>query len=452
MNLIEITDNTKISETYLDTIRPLIDIIADKTLKQLSDEKSGNVIIFPDVLKSSRDISDDDSKKKYILRRIGGNYETGNFMGFFGFGDSRLNIKSRFDSKDNDFFLQYMLERALQLPNVINLKTEREPDRKFFDILVFLFFHYLKAAMRKGMFKTYVRRQYNDSSVKGIIEIARHIKQNTPFIGNVAYSRREYDYDNFLTELIRHTVEYIKGKPYGGNILAALKEEIRLITSITSKYCFQDRTRIIEQNRKNIVRHAYYREYRTLQSLCIMILRHEKHKIGSGSREINGILFDGSWLWEEYLNTLLNGKFYHPNNKAKKNAQRLFDRNIGKIYPDFIGNNPDKRIIADAKYKPVNNIQSDDYKQILTYMFRFDAKTGYFLYPYNESGSISTEKENAGGETLHLLQGVTYEHNVKPRNDICVIKKALKIPWDAENYDDFSEKMKQSEKNFIENF
>ena len=62
-------------------------------------------------------------------------------------------------------------------------------------------------------------------------------------------------------------------------------------------------------------------------------------------------------------------------------AQRLFDGNHGLIYPDFIGKDAGERIIADAKYKPWNNISGKDYLQILAYMFRFDAKRGYYLYP-----------------------------------------------------------------------
>ena len=52
--------------------------------------------------------------------------------------------------------------------------------------------------MRKGIFKKYVRNRYNDGNVKGTIDIARHIELNTPFTGNVAYSQREFSYDNNL--------------------------------------------------------------------------------------------------------------------------------------------------------------------------------------------------------------------------------------------------------------
>lgn len=49
-----------------------------------------------------------------------------------------------------------------------------------------------------------------------------------------------------------------------------------------------------------------------------MILRHQKHQIGKGSRQIYGILFDGAWLWEEYINSLIEDVFYHPMTRVVK--------------------------------------------------------------------------------------------------------------------------------------
>jgi len=196
--------------------------------------------------------------------------------------------------------------------------------------------------------------------------VARHIKSNTPFVGKIAYSQREYSYDNYLIELIRHTIEYIKGKPAGRMLLNPVKEEVKTVVQATPSYKAGDRRKIIEANRKNVVRHAYYHEYRALQQLCILILRNEQHQYGTGSRKVYGILFDGAWLWEEYVNTLIGESFYHPKNKAGSGAQRLFsteEGKIGLIYPDFIGKDAGNRIIADAKYKPMDNIGNKDYLQ-----------------------------------------------------------------------------------------
>lgn len=48
------------------------------------------------------------------------------------------------------------------------------------------------------------------------------VKKNTPFIGNIAYSQREYSYDNYLMELVRHTIEFMKKTPCGSHLLGTL--------------------------------------------------------------------------------------------------------------------------------------------------------------------------------------------------------------------------------------
>lgn len=196
---------------------------------------------------------------------------------------------------------------------------------------------------------------------------------------------------------------------------------------------------MIDINKKNTVRHAYFGEYLALQRLCLLILQHQKHQIGAGSRQIYGILFDGAWLWEEYVSSLIDEAFYHPMNKGGKGAQRLFAGNIGLVYPDFISRDSKSRIIADAKYKPIDNIGNRDYLQVLAYMFRFDAKEGYYLYPETDS------KED---KILQLNSGSTYEGNVAPRDNIHLTKHGLKIPVEADSYYVFVSQMQENEMKF----
>ena len=408
--------------------------IADKTLEQLERE---GIFVFPEFVQDAEDIT----REQMIIQSVNDTYRSGNVMGFLGYGDERLVIESRFGGEKDDYFLRYLLNRVLEFPNIVDLEYDANRDNRLFNFLLFLFPYYLKIAMRKGLFKKYIRHQYNDGNVKGVIDIARHIEKNTPFIGNVAYDQREYSYDNNLMELIRHTIEFIKGKSYGHKLLIKVKDDVRLVISATLGYKPYDRQRIVEENKKNTIRHAYFREYYALQRLCILILCYQKHQIGLGPKKIYGILFDGAWLWEEYINSLVSNIFYHPMNKGGKGAQYLFAGNIGLIYPDFISKDNTIRIIADAKYKPIDNIGNRDYLQLLAYMLRFDAKVGYYFYP---------EAEGLKPLRLCLNRGSTYEDDVSPRDDISITKYGLKIPIDATDYDSFVKEIKLYEQKFIE--
>lgn len=435
MKLSRIKDNSQQKKESFSEIKVLVDKIADKTLEQLERE---GIFVYPETVKDASDIT----REQMILQSVNGNYASGNVMGFLGCGNERLIIESRF-SENEDFFFQYLLEKVIDFPNFIDLETDANQDNRLFNFLLFLFPCYLKAAMRKGLYKQYISRRYNDGNVKGTIDIARQIRINTPFTGKVAYTQREFSYDNELMELVRHTIEFIRHKSYGGKILSKAKEEVNLVIDATSKYEPYSRSKIIEQNKKNMVHHAYYKEYLSLQRLCILILQRQKHQIGIGSKQIYGVLVDESWLWEEYLYLLIGEIFYHPMNKGGKGAQRLFENNNGLIFPDFISKNDTKHMIADAKYKPNENIGNRDYLQVLAYMFRFDAKVGYYLYP------------EANGEDdikLRMNSGSTYEENVKPRDNVSIIKHGLRIPTNVSRYEEFAAEMKINEKEFTKIF
>lgn len=96
------------------------------------------------------------------------------------------------------------------------------------------------------------------------------------------------------------------------------------------------------------------------------------------------------------------------------------EKQNGLIYPDFIRRDIQNRIIADAKYKPIDNIGNKDYLHVLAYMYRFDSKEGYYIYPDNRKG----------GQTWYeLLQGAKFstEKSVKSRQDKIVVVKYSKI-------------------------
>ena len=130
--------------------------------------------------------------------------------------------------------------------------------------------------------------------------------------------------------------------------------------------------------------HPYYTEYRPLQTLCLQILRMEEVKYGENDEEICGILFDGAWLWEEYVNTILcELGFTHPQNKLGKGRIYIFGDHSGASYPDFYND----VMVLDAKYKrlggyeKVAQVGNADIYQVVTYMTTLHVDKGGFIAP-----------------------------------------------------------------------
>ena len=421
-----ITDNQhKIAkEDFVAEYPKLSQALLDRTLDSLSRED--RIFIFPNDLKNSSDLERDQK----IFETFNQEIKTGNVIGFLGYGQERLTIASRFSDESNDHFLHYLLQKVLNI-NLTSLDVGLSLEDKLYQLLIYLFPKYLQAALRKGLYKEYQRFSHNDSHVKGVIDVGNHLKRNVPFMGNVAYTTREFTYDNPLMQLIRHTIEYIKIQKSFGALLDSNRENMAEIVRVTQSYKLADRAKIIRMNKTKSIRHAYFREYRKLQELCLMILNREKHGLGYQEQKIHGILFDVAWLWEEYVHTLLPKGFIHPRNKDKTNGISVFSVGKRKVYPDFYDR--ERKIVLDAKYKKLEftekGINREDLFQLISYSYILKAEKAGLIFPSMEQ-SVNSEIGKLAGYGVQLK------------------KWSIQIPQNASSYSAFCKMMENSEENF----
>lgn len=120
----------------------------------------------------------------------------------------RIEIKSRFDEGDKQYFLLYLLNCMYGF-NMFNLDVSSKEESDYIIILIVLYLNKLIEAYSDGLYKEYIRKEYNDYNFKGTMDINRHLKLNTPFMGKTAYTIREYTYDNEILCLMRQVIDYI---------------------------------------------------------------------------------------------------------------------------------------------------------------------------------------------------------------------------------------------------
>lgn len=421
-----ITDNQHriAKEDFVAEYPKLSQALLDRTLDNLSIEDS--IFIFPNDLMNSPDLD----REQKIFETVNQEIKTGNVIGFLGYGQERLTISSRFSIKGDDYLLHYLLQKVLNM-NLTSLDVGLSPEDKLYQLLIYLFPKYLQAALRKGLYKEYQRFFHNDSHVKGVLDVGNHLKKNLPFLGNIAYTTREFTYDNPLMQLIRNTIEYIKNQKGFGVLLDSNRENMTEITRVTSSYKLADRAKIIRMNKIKPIRHAYFREYRKLQELCLMILSREKHDLGSQAQKVHGILFDVAWLWEEYVYSLLPKGFIHPRNKDKTNGISVFSVGKRKVYPDFYDR--ERKIVLDAKYKKLEftekGINREDLFQLISYSYILKAEKAGLIFPSMEQ-SVNSEIGKLAGYGAQLK------------------KWSIQIPQNASSYSAFCKMMENSEENF----
>ena len=234
-----------------------------------------------------------------------------------------------------------------------------------------------------------------------------------------------------------NTIELIRSKPALTPLLAvnaSVVSAVRRIELATPSFRPSALVSVVKANREPCSCPAY----RPLQQLCLKLLtafdpslslRHEPD-------QVYGVLFDISYLWEEYLATLLEPVgFEHPRNKSGVGALYL-DRNQSFLaYPDFYRLSsestlaePCADLVLDAKFKRYDTYAParDDIVQMLTYLHVLKAPRALLLCPTQHSDPLASHYEFCGlGGTVDVA--------------------FLPIPAQAESFADFCAQMAQAE-------
>ena len=385
---------------------------------------------------------------------------THNLVGFICYKGLKLDISSRFTSADgadsNDFFLHYLMLKT----NEFNFIEQYYPFTKTdsaLDFLPFIFTKFLTNALNQGLFKQYQRHHYNNSRPRGTIDIAAHLKLNMPFTGKIAYSTREFSYDNPITELIRHTIESIRNKPELRDLLyltRTTQEAVKQIEAATPSYSPNNLKQVLADNARPL-QHPFFTAYGPLQYLCKSILRNEMMRYANTTQqddEIYGVICDISYLWEEYLATLLTVKplnFIHPNNTTKARAIYLDKEHTFKNFPDFYlpanthSNNEDSdakqaaHLVVDAKYKRYaeRKVDPEDIRQIMVYMYAQKAPNALLISPMQ-----------ADAKNIDIIKPQCY-NLLGYGGNISVL--AMPIPQKAESFAGFCHAMAKAEQSLI---
>jgi 5-methylcytosine-specific restriction enzyme subunit McrC len=291
----------------------------------------------------------------------------------------QIEIGSRFDEgHEKPFFLSYLLSKVFGGSIVDHVDLGK--DSLWDMLLAFVFRRRLLEAHTVGIFKQYRTFHHNDTRIRGRIDVDRHLRRNIPFCGNVAYATHEITYDNPTNHLIRHALAKVRRK-WGGLLtgdgrLTELRHQLEQNTPTWEAGNVQACIRR-KENRTPIRHPFFHAAYEPLRYISLAILNDEGASLYQKRQEAEGVIFDGSWLWEEYLWTLLKPLgFEHPENKKGRGAWEPLDG--VKFIPDFF--HIKNRVVLNAKYKR-EKVKQEDVKQIFSYMFQLNALHGGLVKP-----------------------------------------------------------------------
>lgn len=392
----------------LDKLRS--DSILDLTPEGHLDDKERKELVF---------FSYEDEKKE-----VGGKVEsfrlgTSNLMGVLRFRDAKnkvsvqVEVLSRFDKGKDNFFLNHMLSKVMDVSFGFNeVSSKRESMLDF--LLDVVFVNYLARATRYGLFKQYRERRNNDWNFKGRLDLPRHLRENVPLMHGIAYVKREIEHDVPLNQMILLAAKEVRKRQPGifdrnEDVRDAFRQlQINIPNPGTARDVLRQRTC------REPVTHPYFQEtYEPLRKVAKMILEGEQWSLfaDNGDAEVSGVVFDGSWLWEEYVATVLAKAGFRHGTSAEP-VLRVFTDKPKRFIPDFYRLNGSGEqgcdTILDAKYKRSNpRGQREDVHQVLCYLLLTGATRGGLVFP-----PIKNEENPRPSENGRLEDNIVEENGV----------------------------------------
>lgn len=382
--------------------RSLLKRFGGRKLSELNKETNGNIVLLDEthVASSGRMTLPFFSYKAIDDRSF--RLETNNLMGVLRFRDSKtkaavqIEILSRFDQGKNNFFLNYLLFRVFNFAQGVEAVFAQRSS--LLDILLdIIFVRRLGEAAREGILRHYREFRNNDWNFKGSLDLPRHIRENIPLMHGIAYRKREIDLDVPVNRMIlaaalvvnRRNPNLFESNTDAADTLRQLRMGVTEEHDIRSLLAHRD-------CRESVV-HPFFREvWEPLRRIARMILEDEQWTLfseGAEDDEVSGIVFDGSWLWEEYVATVLKRRvgFCHSGRKdgTVERILRVFNDGNKRFAPDFYLSHKaedDKEVVydyvLDAKYKRSNpNGVRNDVHQVLCYLLLSGAKLGGLVFP-----------------------------------------------------------------------
>ena len=385
------------AQTLSESQRKLLEQYGGKTIVELSAVANGSILDFTGS-HLEKFVGEKKNPCFFDYHRVGDcgfRLDTGNLMGVLRFRDRnsgeslQVEILSRFDKDCNNHFLNYLLSKVLDVAVGCELVAARSSSvlELFLDVM---FVQRLAEAAANGLLRHYRTFRNNDWNFKGKLDLPRHLRENIPFPRGIAYVKREISINVAVNRLLLHAAlavqrrrpDLFERNECARDALMIMRAEISDPGDLRSVLAHRD-------CRESIV-HPYFREtWEPLRQIARLILEEERWQLFQEcpEDEVCGVVFDGAWLWESYLATILKKGGYRHCVYGEGSVDKFeslwnvsTQRCNATMYPDFVRKDGDKFIaLADAKYKSF--LKREDRLQMIAYAFVYEPKVNFLIYP-----------------------------------------------------------------------
>jgi 5-methylcytosine-specific restriction enzyme subunit McrC len=283
-----------------------------------------------------------------------------------------------------------------------------------FEFLMRQFLEHVGEIVRKGIARTYIDLSDNLIYLRGKLQLTEHIKHNAWLHSRVYCEFDEFEIDRPINRLVRAALGIVERLTQDADNQQRCRELLFCFEGVPPSRDFPRDFREVRQDR--LIRH-----YEPAIPTCRLILERLNPLTRHGTSRAVSMLFPMAAVFEDYVAAKLPNLLDGWRVRTQVRGQALVERHVGgkifRLIPDIELRRGDQRVIADTKWKLLDesdrrnryNISQPDIYQLFAYLRKYlahlDNRRVVLIYPRTETfqGPLEPFWYKEGKEVLYVL-------------------------------------------------
>jgi len=291
-----------------------------------------------------------------------------------------IEIHPKADKDDDDRKWKGVLLKMLNACGKLKAKSAGAANVKrqhlnLLEVYFELFLQEVESLVRKGVIKQYRKQTKNSKALKGKLEFAGHIRQNTIHKERFYTTHQVYDSNHLLHQVLFKALTIVEQFTMGTR-LNDLSNRVLL------NFPHVDRITVTEKQLNSIQLNRKSSGYSYALELARLIILNYSPDISSGREKMLSLLFNMNDLWENYITKQLQKECYGSTIEISGQENKAF-WGSNRLKPDIVLRKGTETYIIDTKWKRPNKSAASvgDLRQMYTYCRFWDANKALLLYP-----------------------------------------------------------------------
>ena len=356
-----------------------------------------------------------DSNKNIYFEAIRHGVKFKNYVGVIQIGGTTIEILPKADKLITDCTTQKeiwhnvllkMLAQCKKIKvNAVSEASLRKRYHSLLDLYYELYINEVNQLIKHGLIKRYNQNSGNVLALKGRMDFAKNIQQNSIRQERFYTTHKVYNHNHLANQILYKALKVLKN-------ISNNTVHIDGINRLLVDFPEIDEIEINKSHFDKLISNRKTASYNEALKIAKMILLNYSPDIKGGDENMLALLFDMNKLWEEYIYRMLLKVDDKCIKVSFQNRDKFWKNKVVK--PDIVITKTDiidnvkmeKNLIIDTKWKikEYADPDDDDLKQMYVYNMYWKSEKSMLLYPTSKPIDTVYGKFHKGKEGSNLCK------------------------------------------------